>query len=136
MTRSLLALPLLALVGSAALAQPPHAMYPRNVHPVPVYAPPVIVQRPVYVQRPEFAPAPIPIYTMDNFAREFRAGEGHHRILIVHPVTCRPVEVCFTLPCGKLEELDVNRRSIEFDFGRHDVRISFRSNGTVDVKAD
>ena len=130
MIRSLLALPLLALGSSVALAQYPHPYPPRHIQPVPVYSPPVMVQQPVFV------PAPIPIYTMDNFAREFRASEGHHRILIVHPVTCRPVEVCFTLPCGKLRELDVNRRSIEFDFGRDDVRISFRSNGTVDVKAD
>lgn len=112
MIRSLLALPLLVLGGSVTLAQP-HPFPPQHVHLV-----------------------PIPVYTMDNFAREFRAGEGHHRILIIHPVTCRPVEVCFTLPCGKLRELDVNRRSIEFDFGRNDVHIHFRSNGTVDVHAD
>lgn len=130
MIRTLLALPLLALGGSVALAQPLHPFPPRHVQPVPVYTPPVIVQQPVFV------PAPISAYTMDNFAREFRPSEGHHRILIVHPVTCRPVEVCFTLPCGKLQELDVNRRSIQFDFGRHDVHIHFRSNGTVDVHAD
>ena len=124
MIRSLLALPLLALGGAVALAQPPHPFPPRNARPVPVYYPPV------------YAPAPIPVYMMDNFAREFRAGEGHHKILIVHPVTCRPVEVCFTLPCGKLRDLDVNRRSIRFDFGRHDVHIHFRNNGTVNVHAD
>jgi len=128
MIRTLLALPLLALSSSAALAQHPYP--PRHIHQVPVYAPPVIVQRPIFV------PAPIPIYTLDSFAREFRPSEGHHRILILHPVTCRPVEVCFTLPCGKLRELEVNRRSIQFDFGRHDVHIHFRSNGTVDVHAD
>ena len=119
MIRSLLALPLLALGSSVALAQPPHP-YPMS---------------PVHQHR-AFAPEPIPVYTMDNFAREFRAAEGHHKILIVHPVTCRPVEVCFTLPCGKLRDLDVNRRSIRFDFGRHDVHIHFRNNGTVNVHAD
>jgi hypothetical protein len=128
MIRSLLTLPVVALAGSVAFAHPPAQVF---VQPVPVYAPPIH-----HHHHAGYAPAPIPVYTLDNFAREFRPSEGHHTILIVHPVTCRPVEVCFTLPCGKLSELDVNRRSIHFDFGRHDVRISFRSNGSVDVRAD
>jgi hypothetical protein len=75
-----------------------------------------------------------PVYTLDTFLRDFRPLEGHHQIWIVHPVTKCPVEVCFDLPCGKLREVEVNRRSIEFDYGRKDIRILFRLNGTVVVK--
>jgi hypothetical protein len=77
----------------------------------------------------------LPVYTLDTFARDFRPVEGHHRILVLHPVTKCPVEVCFELPCGKLREFDVNRRSIEFDYGKHEVRLLFRHNGKVDVKS-
>ncbi len=128
MIRSLLALPVAALAAGVALAHPPAPVY---VAPVPVFAP-----EHHHRHHSGYVPAPVPVYTLDNFAREFHPSEGHHKILIVHPVTGQPVEVCFTLPCGRLEELDVNRRSIRFDFGRHDVRIAFRSNGTVGVRGD
>jgi hypothetical protein len=121
----------LGLVGAAGLlaATPAFAFHP----PRPVIAPP-----PVVVEYPPVAVLPpvCPVYTLDTFARDFRPVPGKHHIQIVHPRTKCPVDVCFELPCGKLRELEVNRRSIEFDYGRHEVKIVFRHNGTVDVRAD
>jgi hypothetical protein len=115
------ALSAVALVG-CSLVQSASAQWPR----------PIVVEHPVIVH-----PQPAcPVYTLDTFARDFRPVEGHHRILVVHPVTKCPVEVCFELPCGKLKEFDVNRRSIEFDYGKHEVRLIFRLNGKVDVKSN
>ena len=76
----------------------------------------------------------VPVYCLDQFVREFRPTEGHHKIVVMHPVTKCPVEVCFDLPCGKLEKVEVHDRTIRFDYcGRKDVRIVFRLNGKVDV---
>lgn len=94
----------------------------------------VLVPPPVIVERPAVFASPCPVYCLDTFARDFRPVEGRHHIQIIHPVTKCPVDVCFDLPCGKLREVEVNRRSIEFDYGKHEVRILFRHNGTVDVK--
>jgi hypothetical protein len=120
------ALPALAL-GLApipAQAQFP-GYYPSQPRPVPVYAPP-------HSHVVRHAP---PVYTMDDFAKCFRPTEGHHRIWIVHPCSNRPVEVCFTLPCGRLREVEVNRHSIEFEYSSaRDVRLVFHHNGTVSVR--
>jgi hypothetical protein len=119
------ALPALAL-GLASI--PAQAQFPGHHpphHPVPVYSPPL-----PYPAR--FAP---PVYTMDDFVKCFRPTEGHHRIWIVHPRTGRPVEVCFTLPCGRLREVEVNRGSIEFEYrDARDVRLVFHHDGTVSVR--
>jgi hypothetical protein len=137
-------LAILAAIGSSCLGftQTAQAHPPRPIvvaPPILVESPPVIVERPVYIPQPVPAipvPHACPVYTLDTFARDFRPVEGHHHIQVIHPVTKCPVDVCFDLPCGKLREFDVNRRSIEFDYGRHEVRIIFRLNGTVDVKSN
>ena len=99
---------------------------------------PVLVQRPVFVERPVLVPAPrqVPLYCLDTFARDFHPCPGKHHIAIVHPVTKQPVEVCFTLPECKLRDLDVCRRHIGFDYGKHEVRIEFKRDGTVCVHDD
>jgi len=77
---------------------------------------------------------PVPVLTLDQFSRVFTPVPGRHEVLLVHPKTGQPVAVCFTLPEGKLRHFEVTRNEIEFDFGRTDVEIIFRHNGTVDVK--
>lgn len=103
--------------------------------PYPPPPPPVVVPAPVPV-----VPAPVvQALTLDQFSRVFTPVPGKHHVWLIHPRTCQPVQVCFTLPdCGKLEQFRVNRRSIEFDFDKpnREVRIVFRLNGTVDVKYD
>ena len=127
---------LLGLALSApqtAVAHPPRPV----VVPVPVVAPPVVVHRPAFY--PPFAPGePYPgrhhrhAMTVEEFARCFKPTPGTHHVCIIHPVTCRPVEVCFTLPHG-CPQVRVSRREIEFDYGRREVEIQFLRNGRVDV---
>jgi hypothetical protein len=72
--------------------------------------------------------------TLDHFARCFQPTPGTHHVCLIHPVTCQPVKVCFTLPagCGH-PKVCVHKRSIEFDYGRKEVEITFLRNGSVDV---
>jgi hypothetical protein len=109
------------------------------VVPLPVYRPPVVlVPPPVIVQRPPvFVPQPQPVpqaITLAEFSRFFAPTPGKHEVWIVHPVTQRPVLVCFVLPGGKLRDFEVDRRCIHFDFGRDEVDIDFRTDGTVRVR--
>jgi hypothetical protein len=156
-----LALAALGLVGLAGTAsaqypQPPIRTFPLAT-PVPTHShshsqrPPIVIEQPVVapppvlvVQRPSFSlvverpvlvpPRPqIPVYCLDTFARDFHPCPGKHHIAVIHPVTKQPVEVCFTLPDCKLRDLDVRRRSIEFDYGRHAVEIEFHRDGTACV---
>lgn len=139
----------LALSGApATAAHPPHPFGPpppvvvvspyrpayRGDHPrMPAYPPPA----PAY---PVFAPPvlpPVPAHppmTVEHFAKCFQPTPGKHHVCLIHPVTCRPVEVCFTLPhgCG-CPKVKVCNRSIEFDYGRKEVEINFLRNGRVDV---
>lgn len=142
-----LALSALAVAGFAAVASaqypyqppirtftPPSRSYRPPVVEQPVYAPPpVIVQAPPVVVVP--ARPRVPVYDcLEEFARCFHPCPGHHHVVIVHPVTKQPVEVCFDLPDCKLRDVDVHRRSVEFDYGRHSVEIEFRRDGSVRVR--
>lgn len=106
------------------------------VVPLPVYRPPVVlVPPPVIVQRPPvFVPPQPQAITLAEFSRFFTPTPGKHEVWIVHPVTRQPVLVCFVLPGGKLRDLEVDRRCIHFDFGRDEVDIDFRTDGTVRVR--
>ena len=110
--------------GPTGVSQPP-APYPPGT-PVP------------YPGRPAFYP-PVPHHqrpmTLPEFAKCFQPVPGTHEVYIVHPVTCQPVRVCFTLPegCG-CPKVKTGRRWVEFDYGRREVDINFWRNGTVGVK--
>jgi hypothetical protein len=71
--------------------------------------------------------------SVEEFARCFRPTAGGHSEWVIHPITHQPVEICFDLPHGS-PRVEVNRRSLEFDFGRREVGIQFLPNGTVDVR--
>lgn len=95
--------------------------------PVSLYPPPVVVPAPV-------VPSAI---TLGEFSRYFTPAPGKHDVWVVHPVTQQPVQVCFTLPHGRLKDFEVDRRSIRFEFaGGREVEIEFRNNGTVRVEYD
>jgi hypothetical protein len=97
-----------------------------------VYAPPpVIVQpAPVVVQ-----PAPVvAVPTITEFAATFKPTPGCHRVTVQHPVTCKPVEVCFTLPAGcGCPKVHAHRQSLCFDYGRTEVTARFLHGGRVEV---
>lgn len=145
--------PLMLSLAMTAPAQPPVYTPPVQVAPnvrlqpqistVPVYRPVVVV--PVYptpVYPPTYPIQPIqPVVpqavTLSEFSRFFTPTPGKHEVWIVHPSTRQPVKVCFVLPGGRLEDFEVNKRSIRFEFrGGREVEIDFRSNGTVRVNYD
>ncbi len=122
-----------------------------------VDGPPVVVQTqapPVEVQPPpgvplEIAPPaqPIPLpgsvpvlpgrpLTVKEFVCSFQPTRGTHSVVLLHPFTKCPVNVCFTLPpgCGKVKVKKCLRERIVFDFGRKEVEIVFLRKGGVLVR--
>jgi hypothetical protein len=157
MTPLVLSLALTSAPAQPPVFAPPVRVQPQIIAPVPVVRPvvvpvvtPVPIVRPVPIVAPVVPVIPaipqpivIPIQpvpqavTLTDFSRFFAPTPGRHDVWIVHPVTRQPVKVCFTLPPGKLKELDVGSRSIRFEFrGGSEVRIDFRNNGTVRVDYD
>lgn len=89
-----------------------------------------------------FPPRPVPeqatpirAMTLQKFAASFKPAPGNYEVWLINPVTCCPEKVCFTLPCG-CPRVEVSRREIEFDYGRHEVRIRFRLLGRLAVIYD
>ncbi len=110
------------LLGLALTASPVGiAQFPPGFQPLPPPAPLV-------------RPAPVAL-TLEQFGKWFQPVPGHHRVWLVHPKTCQPVEVCFTLPPG-CPRVEIGRRKIEFDYGKREVEIHFRHSGRVDVEYD
>lgn len=128
--------------------------------PQPQYTPiPVQPGQPQYApapgQQPQYAPIPSPprgyvpavpvpqpmvaMYvparpmTHKEFAHCFVPTEGTHEAWLIHPKTCQPVRVCFTLPCGTPKKVRVEKHELEFDYGRKEVEIRFKNDGTVKV---
>lgn len=116
--------------------QPPVVQPPPGV-PLQVLPQPVPVPGPVpgqVVPLPAPAPVVVPVLTHREFARMFQPLPGTYEVVLLHPVTCCPVKVCFTLPPGCPKKVRVERRELEFDYGRHEVEIRFVHNGTVRVE--
>jgi hypothetical protein len=85
------------------------------------------------------APTPLPVPTPlrppthAEFARHFQPLPGNYEVVLLHPFTHCPVQVCFTLPPGCPKKVRVERRELEFDYGRCEVEIRFYRNGSVRV---
>ena len=115
------------VLGLALLSpsQPPGVPVPERAPPVVQPPPPVVV-----------TPAPVPAaVTVEDFAKAFVPVPGAHKVCLIHPKTCKVVEVCFTLPDCGCPKVHWNRHHLEFDYGRHWVDIRFRIGGAVDVKS-
>jgi hypothetical protein len=99
--------------------------------------PPVVVPADLPPPRvvPPPPPAPVQALTVAEFAAAFQPVPGTHKVVLIHPVTGCPVEVCFTLPPG-CPKVKVHRRELEFDYGRREVEIHFRHGGRVEVDYD
>jgi hypothetical protein len=115
---SLLALLVLASASAVVVAQGPPAEGD------------VIVDLPA--PRPVPVPAPVRALTLGEFANSFKPAAGCHEVLLVNPVTCCPVWVKFTLPCG-CPKVCVSKREVKFNYGRSVVRIRFRLRGRLVV---
>jgi hypothetical protein len=157
MNSLLLGLALTASPATAAQPPLPPALPPGTPIPYqPGYAAPT-PYRPGHPPRPAYYPPqppapptvfapgePIPGYpappapmTLAQFARCFQPTPGHHTVCLIHPVTCRPVTVCFDLPYGcACPKVKLHRRSVEFDYGKREVEIEFRRNGSYKVDYD
>lgn len=114
-----------------------------QVSTIPAYRPPVVyVPVPVYPTYPSYPVVPnapfVPqAVTLSEFSRFFTPTPGRHSVWVVHPTTRQPVQVNFTLPGGRLQDFEVDRRSIRFEFRNGQrVEIDFRTNGTVRVDYD
>jgi hypothetical protein len=123
----------------------------------PSTAPPIVSQ-PTPVERPQPTPeVPLPIgpapsvvrpekqtdalpgpaaLTLNDFAATFQPTPGAHEVRIVHPYTKELVTVAFTLPEGAPKQVHVNRRQIDFDYGKRSVSIRFRLKGSVEVTSN
>jgi hypothetical protein len=119
------------LLGLALFAPQVAASHPRPSYPPPLPAP----QLPPGPPLPILPGGPQAVMTLKEFARSFQPIPGTHSVWLVHPKTCRPVHVCFNLPPG-CPKVKVHRREIKFDYGRREVEIHFRHNGTVKVDYD
>lgn len=84
----------------------------------PVLPPPALVRPPTHAE----------------FARQFQPAPGRYEVVLLHPCTNCPVQVCFTLPPGCPKRVRVERRELEFDYGRCEVEIRFYRNGTARVE--
>lgn len=72
--------------------------------------------------------------THREFASCFVPTCGTHEVWLIHPKTCQPVRVCFTLPAGTPRKVRVERNELEFDYGRREVEIRFKNDGSVKVE--
>lgn len=110
--------------------------------PPPVEPPPVMPQQPGELVPPPASGPLLPppsgpvvyqAFSHRDFAKMFKPVEGTHQVTFIHPYTCCPVQVCFSLPCG-CPKVKCSRNEVEFDYGRKEVEIRFYRNGDVKVK--
>jgi hypothetical protein len=80
--------------------------------------------------------AVVPALTVEQFAASFVPAEGEYEVTLIHPHTCQPVTICFSLPCGCPRKTKVNRHEIEWDYGKEEVEIRFKKDGRILVRYD
>src|SRR5207248_2907670 len=115
----------------APTAPPTQPVEPGAPPPVPVDPPAEVSPAP----RPADLPATVRALTVREFASSFRPRAGEHEVLLLHPLTGKPVKVGFTLPPGTPRKVRVTRRALTLDYGRRDVVvIRFFRDGTVRVR--
>jgi hypothetical protein len=116
----------------------PQVVVPPPPMPAPAGLPPGTVVLPPGTGVPAPGPAPIivtpaPPLTHQEFARIFKPLPGKYEVVLIHPGSKRPVNVCFTLPDG-CPRVRVHHRELVFDYGRHhEVCIRFALGGRVRV---
>ena len=126
----------LALSGASnAVTQPPFPQppFPQPLPPGPAYPlPPQSFYPPV----PQVTVFPEPM-TIEAFVKCFKPCPGKYEVCLIHPRTCKPMKVCFTLPeCECPPKVNSGRRYVEFDYGKHEVEIRFKLCGTLEVDYD
>lgn len=81
------------------------------------------------------SPTPVKAMTLPEFAGSFKpAAAGTYKVVLIHPVTCCPVTVCFTLPgCPQTVRLHDQRVTFHYGLGKN-VILQFNSDGGVTVR--
>lgn len=104
----------------------------------PVAPPPPSGALPAPQALPELPPSavvPVQPLTVKEFASAFKPLPGTYEVMLIHPKTCCPVKVCFTLPPGCIRKVRVNGHKLEFVYKcQRDVVIRFLCNGKVWVR--
>ncbi len=128
-------------VQPPVVAPPPPAVVPQPQPPAvvaPMPQPAPIVPGPIVPGNVVPAPPPVvltpaPPMTHQEFARIFKPAPGNYEVVLIHPGSKRPVNVCFTLPPG-CPRVRVRHRELVFDYGHHhEVCIRFALGGRVRV---
>lgn len=87
---------------------------------------------------PELSPpavVPIRPLTVSEFAATFKPLPGRYEVLLIHPKTGCPVQVCFTLPPGCIRCVRATGHRIVFDYKcQCNVVIRFLHSGKVWVR--
>jgi hypothetical protein len=88
-----------------------------------------------HVTRP-IPSAPVRYMTHRQFAATFHPLPGNYEVTLLHPRTHRPVTVRFTLPPGRIKEVDADPGEIRFDYGHWELEIHFKRDGRVTLDID
>jgi hypothetical protein len=74
-------------------------------------------------------------WTLPEFAHDFRPAPGKYEVVLIHPITCCPVKVCFCLPDACVKTVRLHDRQVTFHYGlAQNVVLHFNPNGTVTVR--
>lgn len=123
----------LALIAGTAIAGTPRVVQ----SPVLETAPPPLVM-PATTSLMPVAPLPVvaQAISVDDFAASFKPVAGTHKVTLIHPKTCCPVDVCFKLPCGCARKVTVTKYTMRITYPGlfNDVVIRFKLDGTVSVR--
>ena len=105
--------------------------------PLPESPPALKFPAPSVAPPPERVPVvPVRYMTHREFAAMFRPAPGNYEVMMVHPYTHRPVKVCFTLPPGRIKEVDADRNELRFDYGNWELEVHFKRDGRVALDID
>jgi hypothetical protein len=77
---------------------------------------------------------PVRYPTHAEFAKSFQPLPGNYEVVLLHPYTCQPVKLCFTLPNCRLKKVRVERGELEYDYGDVEVELRFKRDGRARVE--
>jgi hypothetical protein len=123
-----------SLPPASPVMPPAPPIEPGDPPPVPPDgAPRVVIPAPA--STPSVTPPPAGLVpTVTEFAASFRPRPGKNEVLVRHPFTNTVVRFALDLPDGSPRMIRVNRRVLEFDYGRRTVVVRFFHDGSVQVR--
>jgi hypothetical protein len=136
--RTLMCLPVMAAFVLASAASFATAQFAPSIPASPdnpLAEPQVAPELPPPAVVPPPAVLPLRPLTVSEFVATFKPLPGRYEVLLIHPKTCCPVKVCFTLPPGCLRGVRFTGHRIVFDYKcQCNVVIRFLHSGKVWVR--